>query len=290
MEPQIGFLRHVHYAQRYNRSLFMPFVIAGRTVGSIRREVGLVLGQEFGFRVEGDTLILQTDPDTTEYRTKALAHASVLLSNNYQIGLTRELYPVLEAWGEESLATIDRAAIPWFGTLGVGVHVNGFVRGADGALSLWVGKRAASRRIDPAKLDNVIGGGHPLGYTLQENLEKEGMEEAGFPPAIMARAKRVGALHYQVEMMKGLRNDLLFMFDLELQPYELPCNTDGEVESFTLMPAAEVLQLVHDTDAFKFNCNLVIIDFLLRHGVLTPAHPAYAAVIAAMAEVRAQGV
>lgn len=290
MEPQIGFLRHIRFAQRYNRSLFMPFVIAGRTVGSVRREVGLLIGQEAGFCVRGDEFHLQTDPDTNELRTRALSRASVLLSNNYQVGLTCELYPVVEAWGEESLATIDRAAIPWFGTMGVGVHVNGFVRGADGALSLWVGKRSASRRIDPAKLDNVIGGGHPLGYTLQENLEKEGMEEAGFPPAIMARAKPVGALHYQVEMMKGLRNDLLFMFDLELQSHELPHNTDGEVESFTLMPVAEVMNLVHDTDAFKFNCNLVIIDFLLRHKILTPDHPDYPAVSQAMTEVRAKGL
>jgi hypothetical protein len=28
-------------------------------------------------------------------------------------------------------------------------------------------------------------------------------------------------------------------------------------------------------DDFKFNCSLVVIDFLIRHGVITPADPDY---------------
>jgi hypothetical protein len=35
------------------------------------------------------------------------------------------------------------------------------------------------------------------------------------------------------------------------------------------------LQLVEETDDFKFNVNLVIIDFAIRHGILRPEHPGY---------------
>jgi len=58
-----------------------------------------------------------------------------------------------------------------------------------------------------------------------------------------------------------------------------PVNTDGEVAEFRLLPAAEVLEIVETTDDFKFNCNLVIIDFCIRHGVLPPEHPDYEAIL-----------
>ena len=41
------------------------------------------------------------------------------------------------------------------------------------------------------------------------------------------------------------------------------------------LPLAEVAALVHDTDEFKLNCNLVVIDFLIRHGWLDPQAPEY---------------
>jgi hypothetical protein len=45
--------------------------------------------------------------------------------------------------------------------------------------------------------------------------------------------------------------------------------TDGEVEEFMLLPVEEVAEITRDTDDFKLNCNLVVIDFLIRHGYLT---------------------
>ena len=34
------------------------------------------------------------------------------------------------------------------------------------------------------------------------------------------------------------------------------------------MPLPEVAALVFETDRFKFNCNLVVTDFLIRHGFI----------------------
>ena len=54
---------------------------------------------------------------------------------------------------------------------------------------------------------------------------------------------------------------------------------DGEVGEFMLWPIEKVAEVVRDTFEFKFNCNLVIIDFLIRHGVLDPdSEPNYAAI------------
>ena len=48
------------------------------------------------------------------------------------------------------------------------------------------------------------------------------------------------------------------------------------------MPWERVAEIVRDTDEFKFNCNLVIIDFLIRHGLITPDHPDYLALAAGL--------
>ncbi len=40
-------------------------------------------------------------------------------------------------------------------------------------------------------------------------------------------------------------------------------------------PLQEVARLVSETTEFKTNCNLVIIDFLVRHGLVSPEQPGY---------------
>ena len=90
-----------------------------------------------------------------------------------------------------------------------------------------------------------------------------------------ARAQPVGALTYTMEVPQGLRRDVLFVYDLTLPEDFYPVDQDGEHSSFSQMPATEALDRVAATDEFKFNVNLVIIDFAIRHGVLKPEHPEY---------------
>jgi hypothetical protein len=47
-----------------------------------------------------------------------------------------------------------------------------------------------------------------------------------------------------------------------------PVATDGEVEAFELWPIDYVIEVLRDTDGFKFNVSLVLVDFLLRWGLL----------------------
>ena len=48
----------------------------------------------------------------------------------------------------------------------------------------------------------------------------------------------------------------------------MPSPADGEVKSFSLWPLARVLDVVSTTDDFKFNVNLVLIDLLIRFGLI----------------------
>ena len=78
-----------------------------------------------------------------------------------------------------------------------------------------------------------------------------------------------------METALGIRDDVLFVYDLELPAEFEPKNRDGEIVEFTLMPAESVLEQVRTSDNFKFNVNLVILDFALRHGLLGVDDPEY---------------
>jgi 8-oxo-dGTP pyrophosphatase MutT (NUDIX family) len=279
MHSNKGFLRHFHACNRHDLSKFVPFYIGAKSYGWVAQEPATFLMKETNFfQTHKNGIALAPHFDDFAKRSEALATAARKIAAHYGRGLRKEMYPVIENWGDEPLAELDRAAVPWFGVRGFGVHVNGFVRRADG-IHLWVGERAMDRLVDPGKLDNMIGGGQPIGLTIEENLRKEAKEEAGMPASLADTAKQVSTLHYLIERQNGLRNDFLFIFDIELPADFIPRNTDGEVAAFHLMPLAEVASIVRDTDRFKFNCNLVIIDFLVRHGFVGPEHAEYAEIV-----------
>ena len=73
----------------------------------------------------------------------------------------------------------------------------------------------------------------------------------------------------------GIRDDVLYVYDLELPADFMPVNSDGEIVHFELMPADRVVERVRTTDDFKFNVNLVILDFALRHGLIAVDDPEY---------------
>ncbi|HXK57264.1 MAG TPA: DUF4743 domain-containing protein, partial [Gammaproteobacteria bacterium] len=188
--------------------------------------------------------------------------------------LTGEPYPVTPAGRDQTLFVIDRAAAPLFGIRAFGQHINGYVRAADG-LQLWVGKRSADRRNFPGKLDHLVAGGLPYAVSLEANLVKECWEEAGIPAALARRAVPTGVVTYVAESSRGLKPDTLYCYDLELPKDFRPRCTDGEVESFELWPVEQVMEVLQAGPSFKLNCNLVIIDFLIRHGYIDPEHEDY---------------
>jgi 8-oxo-dGTP pyrophosphatase MutT (NUDIX family) len=166
------------------------------------------------------------------------------------------------------LGVLDRGALPSFGVIGVGVHLNGIVRRTDG-VHLWVGKRAADKKLDPGKLDHLVAGGVPAGYTPFQALVKEAEEEAALPEALAIQARHVGSFRYDMERPEGLRRDLIHAYDLDLPESFIPMPVDGEVESFSLWPLAQVLEALATTDEFKFNVTLVLTDLLIREGLIT---------------------
>ncbi len=272
------FLERIAECNRHDLSRFAKLYVQGIRAGWVRRDrlpvleawPDLVTTRDGAVHVAGD------DEPAASRAFSDLADRLVdvgEIPNRHG-----ELYAVATLFEAPTLAVVDRQAVSWFGVLAHGVHINGFVRGDDG-ISMWVAVRSPSKATFPGMLDNMVAGGQPFGITPDDNVRKECAEEAGVPDELSRRATSVSAVSYCAEHDRGLKPDTMFCYDLELPADFEPRVVDGEVERFELWPIERVAETVATTQRFKFNCNLVVIDFLVRHGLLGPDDPDYAAIV-----------
>lgn len=282
----MSFLDRIAECNAHDLGRFLPFSAAGRRVGWVRRELATRLADMHPvLQLKRDGLAL--DESLADHAARSAAMDAVvrdLERDGLVSGRRDEFYPVAPHVGAPALLQIERAAVAAFGIAACGVHMTGFVRRPDG-IHVWVPRRARGRSTYPGMLDNTVAGGQPAGIGIFENLIKECAEEASIPAGLARRALPVGSISYCMEAPDGLKPDTQFCFDLELPEDFVPRPADGEVESFELWPAARVMATVRDTRAFKFNCNLVLIDFFLRHGLIAardPDRPALAAGLRAL--------
>ncbi len=276
----MSFLDRIDECNAHDLSRFVPFTVAGQRVGWIKRAfAGRLRGFPGVFRVADDSVSLDPGLDGFDARSEAVDAALRRLAEDGAVpGWRGEMYPVATAFAAAPLLQMERAAVPLFGVRAYGVHVNGFVR--DGPkLNMWIARRSAAKDTYPGMLDNFVAGGQPIGMGLLENVVKEAGEEAGVPPEIASAAVAVGAVSYCHETPDGLKRDFHFAFDMALPPDFEPRNADGEIEEFTLWPVAKVMEVTRETRDFKFNCNLVNIDFFVRHGFIAPDHPDYLEIV-----------
>jgi 8-oxo-dGTP pyrophosphatase MutT (NUDIX family) len=254
------FLRHI---QACNTATLpggrIPFRLGTAPVGWLSPEVADLLTQFPSISRDADAVTL--------HQSNALPAIALALARQ-GIGRHRgEAFDVRATPGGPALSTIDRGALPSFGIQAEGIHLNGLVRRADG-LHLWVAKRAADKALDPGKLDHIVAGGTPAGHTAWQTLIKEAAEEAAIPEALAQNAREVLTIAYAMDRPEGLRRDLLHCYDLTLPESFTPTPADGEVEHFSLWPIADVLEAVRETEQFKFNVNLVLIDLFLRENLI----------------------
>lgn len=213
-------------------------------------------------------------------------------------GWRNELFPIVSEFGESKPALlIERACYPWFGIKGYGLHVNGYTvsagSGSGGGRSssdddsgsyishYWVAKRAMTKSTFPGALDSIVAGAIPFGVSSLDNLAKECLEEARIPPEVsMNSCVPTGCVNYVDKDSDGnLKRDFLLCFDFKTPTSFVPEPNDGEVENFRLMPVDwlinEVLKTDDDTSSYKPNCVIIIVDFLIRRGIISPDSPGY---------------
>lgn len=267
----MALIDHVHTANNADMRQYLPYYWRDRRIGWIHRDRSDVLSQwPKAFLKNGDGFHLAADPDDYDGRSAVLQEALTGLAEIGEIqGWRDELYPIAPSFGAEPIAAFERSASPYLGIRAWGVHMTGYVRKSDG-LYIWVARRADDKPTYPGMLDNTVAGGLPMGLSPVENIIKECEEEAGIPRDLARHVRPVGIIAYKHQQKEGLKPDQMFCFDLEMPADFTPVNMDGEVGEFKLMPAGEVLQIVRETREFKYNCNLCLVDFFIRHGIVTP--------------------
>lgn len=267
----MSFLRKVESCNRRDLSRFVPFSVAGVQYGWLTHaRAAAVLDYPEVFQPSGRGVALNARLVTPGARSRAVAGLAPALAATGLFPLPRgELYAVRNRWSDRPAFRIDRALNPGFGLRAFGVHVNGVVAAKRGPPRLWIGTRARDLLVEPGKLDNMVAGGQPAGLGLMENLIKECGEEAHISARLARTARSAGVITYSFESPQGLRVDTLFCYDLAMPAGAIPRPSE-ETARYELMPLAQALQLVRTTDRFKFNVNLVIIDFAIRQGIITP--------------------
>ncbi len=266
----------LHHCSIADLSGYRPWSIGAAEIGWLRQDVAEALRPYPSvFTVGTDAVTLQPHLADFDHRTAAVGEVVRALAERGIVqGWRNEAFAVSARYGDAPLLRLERAAVPVFGVKAYGVHMNGYVR--DGSrIKLWVGRRAENRQIEPGKLDNIVAGGLPIGLDPMSNLVKECAEEAGIAEPLARQARPVGAFSYRMLHQDFLRRDTLFLYDLEMPADFVPANADGEIADFRLMELEEVATILAETEAFKFNVAPVVIDFLIRHGHLTPEMPGY---------------
>ncbi|MBV8191842.1 MAG: DUF4743 domain-containing protein [Alphaproteobacteria bacterium] len=280
----MSFLDHIARCNNADLSQFEPWFIGTQRAGYLHREFAPLVVARGGFFQRGDSA-WQLDPglDTPQKRTDAVRAFLLELRAEEHFGALwrEELYPVTWNFTDPPLMTMERAAVPWFGVRAFGPHMTGYVRRRDG-LHIWVARRSYTKPTYPGQLDNTVAGGQPAGIGLHDNLIKECAEEASIPRTLAMQAKAVSFISYLNQSGPQLKPDLMVCFDLELPEGFTPRANDGEVHGFELWPVQRVFETVRDTVDFKYNCNLVLIDFFVRHGLIAADDPQFVPIVAGL--------
>jgi len=198
-------------------------------------------------------------------------------------GWRDELYPIYgegnRQGGRTLLCSVERAASAIFGIVTFGCHMTAHTTSKeDGAIKIWVPRRAKTKSTYPGMLDNTVAGGIATGEQPFECVVREAAEEASLSEDLVRKhVKAVGTvtyLHIRDERAGGetglLQPECQFIYDLDLtgvEDVELK-PSDDEVESFELMRVDEIRGAMGRGE-FKPNCAVVLLDFFVRHGVLT---------------------
>jgi 8-oxo-dGTP pyrophosphatase MutT (NUDIX family) len=195
-----------------------------------------------------------------------------------------EPYPIV---GANFPVSLERYASTLFGIVSRGAHLTVYTRTASG-MKIWVPRRSPNLFTYPNCLDTTVAGGVAFGEGPFECIVREAEEEASLPEDLIRKqVVHCGCISYVgLNDPKGggetglIAPDIMYVYDLEL-PEDMICKqNDEEVKEFYLMTVDEVKEGLARAE-FKANSALVMIDFFIRHGVITAENEKnYAEIIA----------
>ena len=196
-------------------------------------------------------------------------------------------FKVLAGWADEVFSvygpdkrlvlSIERAAAPLFGIVTYGVQLLAYQEDpSDGALSIWIARRARTKRSYPSMFDSTVGGSLPTGETPFECLVRESGEEASFSEELVrSNAKACGTVNYVCRTDERSRGELglftpevQFTYEMKLPKEVIPTPGDNEAEEIRLL-SIEQLRTALGNGEFTPANGCVVLDFFIRRGLMT---------------------
>jgi 8-oxo-dGTP pyrophosphatase MutT (NUDIX family) len=183
-----------------------------------------------------------------------------------------EPYPIM---GANFPVSMERYASTLFGIISRGAHLTVYSKTASG-MKIWVPRRSPNLFTYPNCLDTTVAGGVAFGEGPFECVVREADEEASLPEDLIRKQViHCGCISYIGLNDRGgggetglIAPDIMYVYDLEI-PEEVVCKqNDDEVKEFYLMTVDTVKEALARVE-FKTNSALVMIDFFIRHGIIT---------------------
>lgn len=232
----------------FKASRYVPLMAGGRRIGWLQPELAA--------RLAGWPAVFTSGPEKVVLVDAAGLGAVVerLAQEGFIPGWRNERYRI------EDLFDIERAAARPFGLTTAAVHVNGIA-----GERMWLARRSPTKPIDPGMLDNLVGGGVSVGFSVEATLVKEAWEEAGIPAELARKASPGGTISVLREVPEGVQSETISVYDLELPAGFRPQNQDGEVSEFKLLTFAEV-----EREVLAYEAELVALDYLRRRRARGP--------------------
>ncbi|VDD81495.1 unnamed protein product [Mesocestoides corti] len=280
----------------------IKFYIEDYLVGYIHREFLPQLAKYSSvFVINSDCVRLHPQLGSFEQRTAAVENVMQDLRGSLKAlkGWQNEHYGVCVEGHSRALMSVERAASRVLGIKRYGVHINGYtflsepsmapkppahvVAGVEAVeghnelklsnvppnLRMWIALRSKSKTNWPGFLDLITAGGLPYSMKALDCAKKEAREEAGIPDGLLENLKPCGTITYAFDDDAGVGAGVAYLYDLELPPDFHPVNCDKEVEEFYLLSPHDVAKLIQ-TESFKQNCGMTVLDFFIRHGYVDP--------------------
>lgn len=172
---------------------------------------------------------------------------------------------------------VERFAASLFGITTRGAHLVAYSKTSEGDMKLWIQKRSAHLYTYPNMLDSAVAGGVKSGVSPFETIIQEADEEASLSnDFVRQNATSIGVLSHMGLTGKGFPGeqglvtpDYIYVYDMELPADLKPKPHDDEVDCFYCMSIDEVKRALLKGD-FKPDSGAVFVDFMVRHGIITP--------------------
>jgi 8-oxo-dGTP pyrophosphatase MutT (NUDIX family) len=246
----------------------VPLRVDGQRMGFLTPDRAQRLERFDCFRWRADALEIAGE---RRGRDAAMAEvARTLAAEGLLTAWRDERYAVRTRFDASPLFEVERAAARYLGIHTYAAHVNGLVRTSEG-VRMWVARRSATKAIDPAMLDNLVGGGIAAGATVVDAVVKESWEEAGIGAETARQAFRAAELTVFRQQPDGIQHETIYAHDLWLPPDWTPRNQDGEAVEhrlLTLAAAADIVGNETAPDVMTADASLVTLDCLVRLGAM----------------------